>query len=221
MCVVNDFVYPKSVYYFLLLCFVSCSEPVEQLDSSKIVHVQTALVKAETVQEDFNSFGTVLYKTKNDVTPLVEGTLVELYIKPGDTVHKGQVLAQLRNIQLEIQKEQVENALISAKSDLALAQSKMREDRLVVERRLLAIEQSALNLEQQELEFAQMSERLEKNEQLYHVGGLSQSAYSEMQLAAQAKYVDLSILKKEIDISLLGLRNEDLVLNSAAKSCIT
>ena len=71
---------------------------------------------------------------------MVEGTVKELYAKEGEFVKKGQSLAQLRNIQLETQKEQYESSVESAKAALEMAQSDLREQEFNVKTRLLSIQ---------------------------------------------------------------------------------
>ena len=106
----------KNSFYSLIIIicilFSSCRDKNNIIiDTSSISIVKTVKVENRKLNDDLNSFGTISYKTKNNVSVLVEGTLEKLYIKEGDYVRKGQNLAQLRNVQLEIQKDQAQNSL--------------------------------------------------------------------------------------------------------------
>lgn len=197
---------------FFILLLISCTPKrnATKTNDTNII-VKTILVENKKISDDLNSFGTITYKTKNDITNQVEGTIIQLYVKEGDTTNKGQHLALLRNVQLEIQKEQYKNTLESAKAALLLAQTKMREERLSVESRLLTQEKNTMKLQQKELELKEAKNMLESKGELHQIGGITDSAYQNLQLSIKSQETDMAILKKEIEISQLGLRDEDLV----------
>ena len=90
-------------------------------NDDKILSVEKVEVLSSKLLQDISSFGTISYSGKNDVTVQVEGILKKLHVKEGDKVHAGQVLAQVENIQLEIQRQQGETAVNSAEAGVNLA----------------------------------------------------------------------------------------------------
>ena len=205
-----------SLFILIYLCilFSSCRDKNNiSIDASSLPVVKTVKVENRKLNDDLNSFGTISYKTKNNVSVLVEGTLGKLYIKEGDFVRKGQTLAKLRNVQLEIQKEQAQNSLEAAKVALYQAKVNLQEQKLNIERRLISIDKSALNLEQTRLELEEAKTNLENNRQLLDVGGVTESSFRSMEISVKAKETDCIVKEKEIEISKLGLRDEDLIAN--------
>ncbi len=201
------------IFLFFLLIIFSCDKEKSTTNLEEIQKVKTIKVTKERFLEDLNTFGTISYKTKNDITVLVEGTISKLFVKEGDFVRKGQIIAELKNIQLEIQQEQAFNSLESAKSSLVQCESNLISDRLNVESRLLSLEKSKLNLEQLQLELKELKSTLEKNRELLYIGGITESSFKSMELNVTAKETDVKIMEKEIEISSLGFRDIDLINN--------
>lgn len=202
------------LFILLVLFSVSCNyQNSNNIDTPELSVVSTVKVELKKLNDDLNSFGTMNYKTKNNVSVLVEGTLEKLYVKEGDYVKKGQVLASLRNVQLEIQREQAENTLESAKVSLYQAEINLQEQRLSVESRLIALEKSEYNLIQTKLELEESKKELENKRQLLEVGGITESSFRSMEISHKAKETEHNVLEKEIEISKLGFRDKDLITN--------
>ncbi|MDR0449690.1 MAG: efflux RND transporter periplasmic adaptor subunit [Treponema sp.] len=187
----------------------SCS-PKPVSPESGALAVQAAPAGLRALRDSLSSFGTITYRIKNDITVQVEGTIASLYVKEGDEVKAGQPLARLRNLDLETRREQYENALDAAGARLNAARADMREARLAVEARLISVEKGEQSLVQQELEFAEAAESLEKQRKLLSLGGLTSAAFRSMEVSLSAREAGIAVLKKDIEITRLGLRDEDL-----------
>ncbi|GHV62267.1 hemolysin D [Spirochaetia bacterium] len=174
------------------------------------MRVRAAAAAAKPFHDELSSFGTITYRIKNDITAQVAGTITELRVRDGDDVRTGQVIARLKNVQLEIQREQYENALDSAKASLFMAQTRLEEARLGVESRLLSIDKNRLKLGQQELELAEARSALENRKALLALGGITDAAYRSLELSVSSKEAEIGVLKKDIEIARLGLRETDL-----------
>jgi RND family efflux transporter MFP subunit len=193
----------------LLLTQFSCSRKAEPSQDRGFA-VQVISAEPRALRDSLSSFGTVTYRIKNDITVQVEGTISSLYVKEGDEVRAGQPLALLRNLDLEVQKEQYENALDAAVAKLNTARAGMQEARLAVEARLLSAAKGEFSLAQQELEFAEAAESLEKQRKLLGIGGITGAAFRNMEVSLNAMETGIAVLKKDIEITRLGLRDEDL-----------
>lgn len=206
----------KVIIVFLMCCLLFSSCKPDKDDNEVYIPktvVKTVKVTLKKLNEDLNSFGTISYKTKNDVTVQVQGIITNLYVKEGDYVRKNQTMALLRNVQLEIQREQAVNTLESAKVSLFQAEAQLQEQRLNVESRILSLDKSRLSLEQLKLELQDALENLNNKKELLAVGGITESAYKSQELAVSSKQTDIAMKEKEIEISMLGLRDEDLIAN--------
>lgn len=213
-----------SLIYFIsifsLIIFNGCKKEKNNYfsETQMLNIVKTVDVQKKPFNEDLNSFGTISYKTKNNVSVLVDGTLEKLNVHEGDYVKKGQLLAKLRNVQLEIQKEQALNSVESAKASLFQAQTALQETEMNIESRILSIQKSELNLEQIKLELEEAKNQLQNNKELLEVGGITESAYKSFEISVKAKETDVLVKEKEIEISKLGLRDEDLIKNGYTPS---
>lgn len=195
----------------LLIPFIfSCKE--EETSSRAIVE-KVSIIEAQKDKfvEQLNSFGSITYNTKNDVTSLESGQLYYFPVKEGDYVRKDQVIARLKNIQLEFQKEQYENALVTANASLAIEKNSLRESRLSVESKLLSLQSDLLNIEQKELELKQFQENLKNQTELHEIGGVTDSSLKQLLLEEKSMITNIAILKKQFEISSLGMRDQDLI----------
>ena len=191
---------------------VSCRAHVRTEQAAEHAHAVSPLcVTSELFSEMITSFGTVTYNSKNDVTSLESGTLVYFPINEGDFVRAGQVIARLKNVQLEFQKEQYENALESARASLAVAKNELREEELAVESRIISLEKSALAIMQRELELEAEQETLRNKTELNQIGGVTDAALKQLRIQEKSSQTELAILKKEREIACLGLRDVDLI----------
>ena len=80
--------------------------------------IEICSVETEFIDSKIETYGTVTYKTKHDITSLVSGNVIEKKVKEGDFVKRGQILYVLKNVELEIQSAQYQNSLTSAKAIL-------------------------------------------------------------------------------------------------------
>ena len=195
---------------FAALC-VACT-PSGVKNEREFPPAEVNVVQAEnrTLDDALKSFGSVSYKTKTDVTCTVSGTVTAFFVKEGDAVTKGRKLAQLRNVQLELQKEQYMNALDSANASLELARVKLREETLAAEGRLLAVEKSKIHIVQKELELELLKDTFSNKARLHELGGVTDSSLEQLKLQVRSAETEIAMLKKELDTLLLGFRDEDL-----------
>jgi len=197
------FLFPSIVF--------SCAGCGREISEKKVSVVKAVAVINRILDNDLNSFGTITYKLKNDITAKVEGIIIELNVREGSEVQNGQQLAKLRNVQMEIQKEQYENTLSSANAALFMAQTKMEEARLGVESRLLNLEKNKLTLVQQELELEDAQNTLKGRKELHSIGGITDATLKGLELSVSAKEAEIEVRKKDIETAQLGLRDSDLI----------
>ncbi|WP_147634672.1 efflux RND transporter periplasmic adaptor subunit [Treponema pectinovorum] len=209
----------KKTFYLIfvlivLIAFYSCldtnlSNPKDEEKTGD--SYSFTLVQKKLLQNKLESFGTVSYKDKNDVTVLVEGKINDFIVKEGEFVKKNQIIARLYNVQLEVQKKQYESNLDSAKSSLKYVEAGMRETILNIESRLIALEKSKLNIEQKQIEKQLQEKTLENKKALNKIGGVTDSSIKLLETQIRGLQTEIEVLEKEYEISELGLRDEDLI----------
>lgn len=89
---------------FIAFCFSCAPSGLKNENTDAAAEVYVVRADERPLDDELKSFGSISYKTKTDVTCMVGGTIVSFFVKEGDAVKKGQRLAQLRNVQLELQK---------------------------------------------------------------------------------------------------------------------
>jgi HlyD family secretion protein len=94
-------------------------------NKEEIISVQTEKVIKRTITQTVAATGKINPEFKVLITPEVTGEIVELPVKEGDRVKKGQLLIRIKGDQYQAQKQRLEASLQSAEASL-----KMREAEL-------------------------------------------------------------------------------------------
>lgn len=202
----------------VLLLLTACKKAVKSGEREEIPTVETVSAEPAIYTDELTSFGTVSYKTKNDVTALVSGTIQNVYYREGAHVSKGNVLARLRNVQLEIQREQALNAIESAKASLTNAEAKQWDTALGIENRLLTLSRTDLQIRQKKQEIEKLREKYLMQKELYDIGGITESALNDLAFSLETQKTALEIMEKERESASIGLRNEDLLKQGISPS---
>ncbi|MDR1025626.1 MAG: efflux RND transporter periplasmic adaptor subunit [Treponema sp.] len=191
------------------LCLFSCAGKPEE-NPGQVLRVLASPVETRVLQDELASFGTIAYKTKNDITVQVEGTIMTILAREGDWIGGNAPIARLKNVQLEIQREQTVIALEQARTSLSLAHTMLEESRLSAESRFLSLEKGTLHLSQKELELEEARSSLSNRRELWEIGGLTDEAYRNLELSVSSLEAEINMLKKDLEIAALGLREQDL-----------
>lgn len=186
-------------FIFFWLIFITSCEKKESLQKDTYIQpteVEVVKIEKDDYVENLNSFGTISYNFKNNITCLQSGQIYYFPHKEGDYIKKGQIIAKLKNIQLDFQKDQYINTLTSAKASLEITKNQLREQELSVESALILLEKAKLNIEQKELELELQRENLKTKEELYAIGGVTESALKQIKISVKSLETDIAILKK-------------------------
>jgi RND family efflux transporter MFP subunit len=192
-----------------MFCLLSCGNRTEQPENS-VIAVQARAAETKILQNELASFGTITYKTKNDITVQVEGTIADILVREGEWVGREAPIARLKNVQLEIQRDQAAISLEQARTGLSLARARLQEARLSAESRFLSVERQKLSLAQKELELEEARLSLKNRRELWEIGGLTDEAYRNLELSVLSLEAEIGMMKKDLEIASLGLREEDL-----------
>jgi membrane fusion protein (multidrug efflux system) len=189
--------------------FLSCTQE-QETDGKKTLPVKASVAEEKLLQNELASFGTITYKIKNDITIQVEGIISSILVREGDRINRGEPIARLKNVQLEIQQEQTSIGLEQARSSLSLARTRLEEARLAAESRFLSLEKGGLSLTQKELELEEARSSFKNRQELWEIGGLTDEAYRNLELSVLSLEAEINMLKKDLEINSLGLRDADL-----------
>lgn len=173
--------------------------------------VSLVKVQVEKLNPTIETFGTVVYKTKNEITNLVAGKVIKKHVKEGDFIKKGQVLYTLKNVELEIQYSQHLNNLNSAQANLNLFQARLTQREQEIASQFLQIENKQLQIEQLKNKITSSKEKLNKSKDLNELGGVTEQAIKDMNDELFNLETNLQITQKELEMISLGFQKEDLL----------
>jgi len=183
-------------------------KPVEPHDER--VPVTAVVVKEESVPREISCFGTITFLRKIDLSATIDGTVARLFVREGQSVREGQHLLVLKNVQLELRRQQALSGIDSARSSMDLAQAKLWEGELAVEARQVAVQRTELEREQKRLEVEDAAQTLANKEELSKVGGVTDEALAAVRLRLLAARNEYAMIEKDLLSRRIGLRDEDL-----------
>lgn len=108
------------VIFLLILVFTAGSK-------EDIILVTTEKVEKRTITQTVAATGKIEPEFKVVITPEVTGEIVELPVKEGDFVKKGQLLIRIKGDQYKAQKEQLEAGLQGAKATLKIREAELQK----------------------------------------------------------------------------------------------
>ena len=194
--------------FFAAATFFSCGK--KNAGKKMEIEVKTFTAKKSETRPALESYGSVTYRSKNDVCALIEGAVTELNVKEGDKVEKGDILLKMKNIQYEIKKVECQNELNSAGAKLRAAKNNLEEKERSLRGKIASLENSRKTLEQKKQELALSKKNLEKNKSVFDAGGMSESAFEKMQVEFLSAKTEVEILERELLAAEIGFRDEDL-----------
>ena len=95
----------------------------------KAIQVQTTKVKLATIESKVSASGTILPVTQVDISANVAGEITKMYIKEGEFVEEGQVLAQLDKVRYEAELNRAMSVYNSGKSSLELTKKELKRSK--------------------------------------------------------------------------------------------
>jgi HlyD family secretion protein len=155
----------KGLYLLLFLLIVGSSAAYYQFKNKKVKPEKVAVEKAQkrTIIETVYSSGKLFPATELEITSNVSGTIIELFVKAGDLVKKGQMLAKVDPEALVSIVERAEAATEGSKAQLEAVKAQKK---------------------QLEAQFDNTKIIFERNKKLYEEGIVSKAEYQ----AAEASY---------------------------------
>ncbi len=123
-----------------------------QYDSKNAVEVEIKKVERKDLRSILSASGRIRPKTMVDISAAVSGKVLELLVRDGDPVEKGQLLLRIDPKPFQTQVQQLEASLESAKANIELQEANLRQSEANVSRSKILAEQGLLAKEQVERE---------------------------------------------------------------------
>jgi HlyD family secretion protein len=156
------------------------------------VTVQTAIVAKGDLTSIVTASGEIKPRTYTNLGANAQGRVMELMVKEGDHVRKGQVVARIESIQATADVDQQRATIASAESDSTASEAglKMQDDTIKTQR-------ATIDRTKADLELAKVNN--DRYEQLYKAGVVPKSDFDQR--------------KSTYDSQLAGLREAELRLD--------
>ncbi|TAL39327.1 MAG: efflux RND transporter periplasmic adaptor subunit [Spirochaetes bacterium] len=170
------------------------------------------IIKAERkdVTLEIELLGTVSYRDKASVSSRITGRVEEIFAEQGDRVEKGQELARIELLPLELELKSATAELKSSEAALRLAREKEERAAREVERHLRAISRARVDLNDKFVSWKNADSVVRKKGELFRAGAVTEMELDALKAGwttAQAKYL---AAKKEYEILSVGYRDEDV-----------
>jgi RND family efflux transporter MFP subunit len=199
----------RIILVFLGLC-LSCA-PEQTATQIYKPRVKVVVLATQELAREIESFGSISFLVKADLSNLVEGTVDQILAKEGAVVRRGQPLVRLKNPQLDMRKTQAEAALGIARSAFSVSQAQLWEGQLQVQARLIALDKAKLELDEKKLEWDEAERTYKNKQQLFDAGGTTQETLNGLKLNLAGLESSYQGLQKDWETKRIGLRDEVLV----------
>jgi len=145
--------------------------------ASQLIASQTVLVKSQDLTVQIQANGTVQAMRTTNFSPEEPGRISELYIKEGDRIVQGQVIARMSNEQLQAEINQYQAAVQKAQANLAQVKAGNRPQAQGAALARVATAQANVAVAQARLRRTQ--DEKQRNQLLVAQGAISQNAFNE------------------------------------------
>jgi RND family efflux transporter MFP subunit len=164
----------------------------------------------QVVRPALETFGTLVYHSKADIYPGIEGTVEQVLAEEGQLVARGQTLVLLSPDRLLTSRDQIEAEVASKQALLALADEKLREGGYAVEARVLEIQKAKAALSRTQAEFDNIAQIYANKKRLFEAGGVSEGELQALHTRFVAAQSELSRARKDLEIKQIGFRDRDI-----------
>jgi HlyD family secretion protein len=161
------------------------------------VTVQSATVTQGDLTSIVTASGEVKPKTYTNLGANAQGRIMELTVKEGDRVHRGQVVARIESIQATADVQAQRATVASAEADSASSEAGLKVQDDTIRTQQATIERTKSDLELAKINF-------ERYDQLYKAGVAPKSDYDQRKSAYESQVAGL----REAELRLDQLRSQ-------------
>jgi len=172
--------------------------------------ITTVTISIEDVQKKIPVMGNITYRDKATISSKIFGRVEKLYAEQGDFIHKGRPLVKIETHSLELQKKEAMAEMDGAKAALRLCREKLLQAEKSVEQHLTSIAKSRIELQDSYVTYNNTDDVLHKKEQLFKVGGLSETELNSHKTTHSNMLSKFLTAKKNYEMLSVGYRNEDI-----------
>ena len=204
----------RYIFSFLLitvlfsLLFCSCHKEEESFE--KAVEINTAVAVKEMAAPVISAFGSIVYKSKADVYPTSTSNVKAVFADKGMNVKKGDILALLDDVKLQVQLRQAESDVQSKKALVALAKAQYEEGCQNARKTILSIDRIQCAVDQKQKEFDNFKRIYNNKLKLHIIGGLSDEELQSIKMNMDSAGSALEQALLELKTARVGFSDNDI-----------
>ncbi|MEM7183188.1 MAG: efflux RND transporter periplasmic adaptor subunit [Spirochaetota bacterium] len=202
----------------------STAEEEELLPKDGILQVKSLKVVEKSIASSINSSGVIEPYDKVEIYSKVSGRINNIYVIEGEKVAQNKVLVQIETSAQEIELMKQKAALASSVAKHNLALEKYNLAKKKVEVRLNEADKKIATYEKAKAELKRINDHYSSKKKLLKAGAIPLEEFKNIELEVKSKESAYKIAKRDFNISMVGIRNEDISksgntvpLNKAAK----
>ncbi|MBI4782640.1 MAG: efflux RND transporter periplasmic adaptor subunit [Oscillatoriophycideae cyanobacterium NC_groundwater_1537_Pr4_S-0.65um_50_18] len=193
---------------------------VQQKAAVPDIATLTVPVKSEPLQVQIGASGTVQPIQTVNLSPKNAGIVAELFVEQGDRVSKGQIIARMKNDDIDAQLMQSRARIAQAEARLAQLKAGNRPEEISQAEARVSQAQAQVTEAQARLTLAQDKQR--RNQVLVDEGAISSDRFNEFsnevataRASVQQSQANLAEVQRSLDLSRNGSRIEEIDLAQA------
>jgi RND family efflux transporter MFP subunit len=184
-----------------------------QADNNTIEESSIELLKIEgkNLIEELDILGQIVFYEKISISSKVNGRLHRLYVQEGKKLRKGELIAEIERLPLELQlKEQLAELDIASRS-YDLSKAKYENAIKAIEIKFKTIEKAKADIKDKEMTYKTMDRTLKNKTVLFQSGGLSESDLEAIKAQHTSLYTKYLQAKTDLEIQEVGFRDQDII----------
>ncbi len=167
-------------------------------------------VKIEELSQTMEVPGQIIFREKANISSKVSGRIEKIFLREGDPVKKGQVIAKMERLNLEISLKNQESELDIARRGLQLSRAKYSNALKAVEIKLKTIQKARADLKDKKMTWKNMKRTYENKKALHKVGGVSKTELGNIKTKYMTLYTSYELAKADYAIQQVGYRTVDI-----------
>jgi len=173
--------------------------------------ITTLVVEERDIEGKIEALGQVVFREKVNISSKVSGRLSRINVREGEKVLKGELIAEIERLPIEISLKQQESELDIAKKTLELAEAKYSDALKGVEIKLKSIAKARAEVNDKRVSFENMDNILKNKTVLFEAGGISETELKNIKTEHTSHYTRYELAKADYEIQQVGYRDIDII----------
>lgn len=174
-------------------------------------NIATEVLESREIKDTIETLGEIVFKEKVNISSKVNGRLSKIYVREGVNVRKGDLIAEIERLPLEITLKQQRSELDIAKKSLELSEAKYSDAMKSVEIKLKTIYKAKTDLYDKKVSYENMELILRNKTELFKAGGISQTELEGIKTQYTTLNAKFELAKADYEIQQVGYREQDIV----------